>query len=413
MDPESKLSLAMHNTSENGFAYSSRCFPKTPIGTANALQILHQAAMSEDWVSETSLESSSRSTIDFGVCTPGNMHLASSGFAEPSPFEDSTPNLHHMQNFSFSRSAQTYTCLSNYEIRPCRGTKSPSTSPCRADRRRISRQRLQNLPRLSIVVFQACRRRYEGSAEDHVIEKHARFVCNGLEKQRYDFISFLIASREALSSLVLEGIVSLPLLALLLERMAEMCRLQPLRSDFEGVPSDEQAALMLDRWVRRTSEIKLDGTIEVATTVVANKACRSLCKGVTLRRAGRLRGHSSRQCRDAVPVAKDGLPITARVHYSDRVDTLQFDVPCNSVQANGDADASSEAPTPARFSHFGQSPKSLLSSPQSVVSSPQNLSNTAPTSIFELQDSELIGAPSPARWNHMGSVVMFLGAQAA
>jgi len=311
----------------------------------------------------------------------------------------SMPNLLHMQEGSLSRSSRTYTSLLDHEIRPCRGTASPttqrSTSPRSSDRpSRISRQRLQNLPGMSVVVLQACRRMYEDSA-DHdelAIQAYARTVSNALAKQRYDFISFLVASREALTALVSEDIMSLPLLATVLERIANLCRLAPLRQGIDGIPSDEMAALMVDRWLRRTSEVSLDGTIEVATTIMANKACRSVTRNVMQK--SNLRGHSSRQRRAKNAVAKEGLPITARVHYSDKVEQWNF------VPVDGDAVMENEAPTPARFTHFGKCPGSLSSSPKSLSAC------STPTSIFEQELQEV-------RQGNVGPVVIFPAAQAA
>lgn len=268
----------------------------------------------------------------------------------------------------------------------------------------MSRQRLENLPRLSLVVLQACKRLYEGSSDHgiHDIEAHARAVehakavSDALDKEKYDFISFLVASRDALTTLASpEGVMTLQLLALILERMANICRLPPLCQDFDCVvPSDEKSALMIDRWLRRTAELRLDDTIEVATTIMANKALRSASKKQGTRRsvvrASRLRGHSSRQCAGA---PQEGLPITARARLSDMVDTVLIEKICAD-----DAVHESGAPTPSRFVHFGESPKAFQMG--------------TPTSVLE-QGFGLSAVPSPVRCNNVDSDVIYRAAQAA
>jgi len=292
-------------------------------------------------------------------------------------------------------SHRTYTNLTDREIRPARGTMHyPETSAYFGNHSRVSRERLSALPPLNIIVHQACKRMYEDSP-DHTekhIQEHARTVCLALEKQKYDLISFLVVKRKELTTLVSEGVMSLQLLALILERIADCSRVPRLRQDLDGVPSDEQAALMVDRFLRRTAEIMLDGTIEVATTMMANKVCRSpskdCCHRPSVMRATRLRGHSSRQ-RTTVP----NLPITARVHYSGRDDIVHFEA--DSADVYGDAIEENEAPTPARFTHFGESPKSLLAN--------------SPKAIFEQSPV----TTSPARWSHVGLAESFPAAQAA
>lgn len=301
-----------------------------------------------------------------------------------------------------SRSActRTYTNLASGQIRPSRcGTESlSSTSPCHGKRSHFSRDRLDNLPPLRLVVLQACQRMYEDSQELHTmlkgssdqtdqdVRKLARDVSNALKKEKYDFESFIIATRDALTTLVSEGIMSLQLLALVLERMADVCRLPPLRQDIDGLPSDEKAALMVDRWLRRTAETMLDGTTEDATTMVANKVCRSSNDQRNSRRGRSNRRGLSSKARKTVPVAREGLPITARVHYNDEIDMVHFLQ--DSFDVENEAVRDKEAPTPARFTHFGESPKTVGSD--------------TPTLIFE-QDPDH-GAPTPKRWNHFGSV---------
>ena len=81
-------------------------------------------------------------------------------------FGDSTPKLAHMPEVSLSRSAHTYTSLIDGEIRPSRGAESSSASACRDKCERISQQRLQNLPSISLVILQACKRLYEGFGDN-------------------------------------------------------------------------------------------------------------------------------------------------------------------------------------------------------------------------------------------------------
>jgi len=228
----------------------------------------------------------------------------------------------------------------------------------------------------------------KGSSDhtDQDVRKLARDVSNALKKEKYDFESFIIATRDALTTLVSEGVMSLQLLALVLERMADVCRLPPLRQDIDGLPSDEKAALMVDRWLRRTAETMLDGTTEDATTMVANKVCRSSNDQRNSRRGRSNRRGLSSKARKTVPVAREGLPITARVHYNDEVDMVHFMQDWFDVE--NEAVRDKEAPTPARFTHFGESPKTVGSD--------------TPTLIFE-QDPDH-GAPTPKRWNHFGSV---------
>lgn len=306
--------------------------------------------------------------------------------------EDLTPQI--PQGSSLSRSTNTYIHLTDREVRPSRSGIESQTmsrtgsilSPCQGKRSRIPRQRLENLPPLSLIVLQACKRmREESDTEmDEDVRKEAYAVSKALQEHKYDTISFLIARRRALTALVSEGVMSLELLALILERMANICRLQPLGMDISGIPSAEKAALMVDRWLRRTAEIMLDGTIEVATTMEANKKCRSRARRNS-------RGHSSKQRTGCTKVvgAEEGLPITARVHYNDDVDMVHFDV-------DREAEKENEAPTPARFLHFGESPKHLESG-----------TLLTPTSVFEQTPVQTTGsAPTPSRWNHFGGEIV-------
>merc|ERR1719316_127777 len=111
------------------------------------------------------------------------------------------------------------------------------------------------------------------------------------------------------------------------------------------------------------------------------------------RKASRMRGRSSKQGSKAVPMAKESLPITARVKYSDRVDTMHYDV---LGDGRDDGDKGREAPTPVRFTHFGGSSKRL-----------------SPSTSISDQETGLSDAVTPARWSRMGSVAFFPAAQAA
>jgi len=365
---------------------------KTPALTATVKEdILKHVTTISDWMfdanSQSPLNLSSREDSTRGSHDTSSLSFESSNSGCFLKRRGSSQELPHTS--PLSRSAQTYTNLDSGQIKTSRigSTESITTSPCHGKRSRVSRERLDNLPPLSLVILQACKRMYEGSS-DHVDQDlksrvRAHDVSEALKKEKYDFISFIIARRDALTDLVSKGVMSLQLLALVLERIADVCRLPPLRQDIQGLPSDEKSALMVDRWLRRTAEIMLDGTIEVATTMVANKVCRS-SKGHRSSGRGRSsarRGVSSKAY-TIVPVAQEGLPITARVHYKAEVDMVHFE-----LQDSIDADCSG-APTPGRFTHFGESPKSVESD--------------MPNLIFE-QNLEP-GATTPKRWNNFQSV---------